>query len=96
MEQTTTQTTLITSKTNAELIEMVYSQRVYINKLEFDLSKEKEQVAAIIDDVMPIVQEIKESNKFLRFVKIVKLAFVLVDTLIKWTTNNTKPINDAK
>ena len=76
------------NKTREQLLETVYSQRVTINKLQVDLDKEREQVKAIIDDVMPIVDEIKQTNKFLGFIKIVKLAFVLVNMLIKHFKTN--------
>ena len=75
---------LLTTKTKEELLEIVYSQRVYINKLEIDLSKEREQIDAIIEDVVPIAEEIKESKGLLKVFKIAKLAFVLVEKIVKW------------
>ena len=75
---------LLTTKTKEQLLEIVYSQRVYINKLEIDLSKEREQIDAIIDDVVPIAEEIKETKGLLKVFKIAKLAFVLVEKIVKW------------
>lgn len=41
------------------------------------------KITFILNKVMPIVIEIDETNKFFRFVKVVKLAVTLVDLLIK-------------
>lgn len=87
---------LLTTKTKDEILEIVYAQRVHINKLTIDLETEKAQVQAIVEDVMPIINEIKESNKFLRFWKIVKLAFVLVEFFVKWGKQNKGGSNDAQ
>jgi len=50
---------LLTTKTKEQLLEIVYDQRVYINKLELDLDRERQQIDAIIDDVLPIAKEIE-------------------------------------
>ena len=75
---------LLTTKTKEELLEIVYSQRVHINKLELDLEKEKAQIDAIVEDIVPIATEISETKGLMRVFKIAKLAIVLVQKIIEW------------
>lgn len=75
---------LLTTKTKEELLEIVYSQRVHINKLELDLEKEKAQIDAIVEDIVPIANEIEETKGLLRVFKIAKLAIVLVQKIVEW------------
>lgn len=75
---------LLTTKTKEELLEIVYSQRVHINKLELDLEKERQQIDAIVEDIIPIAKEIEESKGLLKAFKIAKLAIVLVQKIVEW------------
>lgn len=86
---------LLTTKTKEELLEIVYSQRVYINKLEIDLEKEKEQINAIVAQVTPIAEEIQQTKGLMRVFKIAKLAYVLVEKIVTWI-KQLKPSNDGK
>lgn len=69
-----------TNKTKDELIALIIEQ----NERIIDLELEKEQVDALIEDIKPIVEEIRGLNKFMRFVKIIKLTFALVDRITKY------------
>ena len=75
---------LLTTKTKEQLLEIVYAQRVHINKLELDLDKERQQIDAIVDHVLPIATEIEETKGLLRVFKIAKLAIVLVQKIVEW------------
>lgn len=86
---------LLTTKTKDELLEIVYSQRVHIHKLELDLAIEKEQIDSIIEDVVPIAKEIEESKGLLRVFKIAKLAIILVQKIIEWV-KQIKKTRDAQ
>lgn len=74
---------MLNKKSKEELVEIVYEQRVHINLIEEELEEERAQIQAIIDDVLPIAEEIKAKKGFFKIFKIAKLAIVLVDMIIK-------------
>lgn len=84
---------LINTKSREELVEMVYAQRVHIAKVEADLEKEREQIQAIVDNVLPIAQEIKEAKGLFKVFKIAKLAVVIVEYFIEWAKPKNKETN---
>lgn len=81
---------MINAKSKEELVEMIYSQRVHIAKIETDLEREREQVQEIVDAVLPIARDIKESKGLFKVFKIAKLAVVLVEYILDWTKRTKK------
>lgn len=74
---------LESEKSKEELLDVIYAQRLKINDLETQLQTEREQIDAIWGEIQPVVEEIKNTNKWLRFIKIIKLTFVLIEKLVK-------------
>lgn len=74
---------LESEKSKDELLDVIYQQRLKINDLENQLQTEREQIDAIWNEIEPVVEEIKNTNKWLRFIKIIKLTFVLIEKLVK-------------
>lgn len=78
---------LLNNKTKEELLDILYTQRLYITKINTELDTQEAQVQDIMDNVMPIIADIKSSNRFMKVIKLIKLGFTLFKYFMNWNEN---------